>query len=141
MYSITSHKFTLLIFCIGLSIGSSAQVDPVIDPNKKSDVFNYSVLENKPLFGGTENCKESEELLREYVQLRLDSLGFEEGLNAYISFVIDTDGSVKNVELSYGKDSQLNQRTMEIISKLPKWQPASKNGEAVKSSFVLDIKI
>jgi len=126
-----------LFFC--LSIASNAQVDP-IDPNKKSDVFNYSILENKPLFGGAENYEESEELLREYVQLRLDSLGFEEGLKAYISFVIDTDGSVKNVELSYGKDSQLNQKAMEIIFKLPKWRPASKNGEAVKSSFVLDIK-
>lgn len=127
-----------LFFC--LSIDSSAQVDPVVDPNKKSDVFNYSVLENKPLFGGAENYEESEELLREYVQLRLDSLGFEEGLKAYISFVIDKDGSVKNVELSYGKDKQLNQKAIEIISKLPKWQPASKNRELVKSSFVLDIK-
>lgn len=132
-------NWLLLAIFLGFSTCLNAQVDP-IDSDKKSDVFNYSVLEKKPLFGGAENCEESEELLREYVQLRLDSLGFEEGLKTYISFVIDTDGSVKIVELFYGKESQLNQRTMEIISKLPKWQPASKNGESVKSSFVLDIK-
>jgi hypothetical protein len=129
---------TTLFFC--LSICLNAQVDPIVHPNKKSDVFNYSVLENKPLFGGAKNYEESEELLRAYVQVRIDSLSFEEGLKAYVSFVIDTDGSMKNVELSYGKNSQLNQKAMEIISKLPKWQSASKNGEAVKSSFILDIK-
>ena len=129
---------TTLFFC--LSICLYAQVDPIVHPNKKSDVFNYSVLENKPLFGGAKNYEESEELLRAYVQVRIDSLSFEEGLKAYVSFVIDTDGSMKNVELSYGKNSQLNQKAMEIISKLPKWQSASKNGEAVKSSFILDIK-
>jgi len=124
-----TNLYFLLSAFLSFSVYSYGQLDPVIDPNQKSDVFNYSVLENKPLFGGAENYEESEELLREYVQLRLDSLGFEEGLKAYISFVIDKDGSVKNVELSYGKDSQLNQKAMEIISKLPKWQPASKNGE------------
>jgi hypothetical protein len=129
---------TTLFFC--LSICLNAQVDPIVHPNKKSDVFNYSVLENKPLFGGAKNYEESEELLRAYVQVRIDSLSFEEGLKAYVSFVIDTDGSMKNVELSYGKNSQLNQKAMEKISKLPKWQSASKNGEAVKSSFILDIK-
>lgn len=132
-------NWLLLAIFLGLSTCLNAQVDP-IDPDKKSDVFNYSTLEDKPLFGGAENYEKSEDLLREYVQLRLDSLGFEEGLKAYISFVIDTDGSVKDVELSYGKNSQLNQEAVEIISKLPKWQPASKNGEAVKSSFVLDIR-
>lgn len=55
MYIITPYKFIFLIFFIGLSIVLSAQVDPVIDPNQKSDVFNYSVLENKPLFGGAES--------------------------------------------------------------------------------------
>ena len=131
----------LTSICLSFSVYSYGQLDPVINLNKKSDVFNYSILENKPLFGGAENYKESEELLHEYILTRLDSLGFEKGLKAYISFVIDTDGSVKNVELSYGKDSRLNQRAMEIISKAPRWHPASKNGEAVKSSFVLDVKL
>ena len=140
MYIITPYKFILLIFFIGLSIVLSAQVDPVIDPNQKSDVFNYSVLENKPLFGGAESFHESEELLRQHVQTRLDYLGFEGGLKTYISFVIDTDGTVKNVEISYGKISLLNQKAIEIISELPKWQPASRNGDVVRSSFVLLIE-
>lgn len=135
-----TNLYFLLSAFLSFSVYSYGQLDPVIDPNQKSDVFNYSVLENKPLFGGAENYKKSEELLYEYVQLQLDSLGLEEGLKAYISFVIDIDGSVIDVSLSYGKNAQFNQVALEIISKLPKWKPASKNGERVKSSFIIEIK-
>ena len=132
------HILSLTIL-LTFSFNSFGQNSPIAT-DKKTDLYNYHTLEDKPLFGDATNQEESEKLLDEYVQERIDSLELKKDYKAYISFEIHTDGSVQNVQVSYGKDKKVNEKVVEIISELPKWKPASKNEELVKSSFLIEVK-
>jgi protein TonB len=49
-----------------------------------------------------------------------------------ISFIIETDGSVSNVELLKGVDPLLDNEAMRVISTSPKWTPGRQRGAAVR---------
>jgi protein TonB len=49
-----------------------------------------------------------------------------------VRFVVEEDGSIKDVEAKYGPD-ELHHEAIRIVQKSPKWIPAQRNGKYVKS--------
>ena len=64
----------------------------------------------------------------------------EEGA-AYFSFMVDADGSVKNVKMDDGIfSSNLQQEVIRVVSSMPRWTPAVKNGENVSSTQSISVR-
>ncbi|MGM0612647.1 MAG: energy transducer TonB [Bacteroidota bacterium] len=58
----------------------------------------------------------------------------------YITFVIDTDGSVTEVELLRGIEENCNKAALEVVKSMPKWIPGKQRGEPVKVQFNMPIR-
>ncbi len=56
-----------------------------------------------------------------------------------VKFVIDTDGSVKEIEVKKKGNPYLDAEAIRVISLLPKWKPGKVEGEFVKMYFALPI--
>lgn len=57
----------------------------------------------------------------------------------FIRFVVNTDGSIANVEVLKGVSEAIDAEAMRLINEMPNWIPAETGGEKVKSSVVLPI--
>lgn len=59
----------------------------------------------------------------------------------HISFVVDEKGNVSSASVKRGMTPELDQEALRVISSMPKWEPALKNGKPVKVRMIVPIKI
>jgi protein TonB len=57
-----------------------------------------------------------------------------------VRFVINTDGSVQDVEVVRSVDLDLDKAAIDVISKSPKWKPGLHHGRPVRSRMTIPIK-
>ncbi|MDZ7848833.1 MAG: energy transducer TonB [Owenweeksia sp.] len=57
----------------------------------------------------------------------------------YVSFVVEKDGSISNVEVLRGVDPLLDDEAIRVINKLPDMTPAKQRGKPVRMSFTMPI--
>ena len=57
-----------------------------------------------------------------------------------VSFVIDKEGKVRDVEVVKSVDPRLDAEAVKVISASPKWRPARVNGQKVSSSMTLPVE-
>ncbi len=57
----------------------------------------------------------------------------------FVSFIIEEDGKVSNIELVKKFHPECDNEAIRIISKMPAWQPGSQNGKPVRTKVVLPI--
>lgn len=60
--------------------------------------------------------------------------------NVYVSFVIDTNGKVKDVRIMYSSNSIFNQAATDVISHSPKWKPGTYKGKPVRVKKMARVK-
>jgi TonB family protein len=60
--------------------------------------------------------------------------------SVFTSFVVDKNGKVSDLTTVKGVSADLDAEAFRVITTMPRWQPASVRGKAVKSRFVLPIK-
>ena len=53
--------------------------------------------------------------------------------------VINEDGSVSGVRLHQGINKELNDEAIRVVSSMPRWKPAKKNGKIVKSLTTVSV--
>ncbi len=58
----------------------------------------------------------------------------------YVGFVINTDGTISNVELIRGIGSGCDEEAMRAVESMPKWFPGKQNGVAVRVKTTIPIK-
>ena len=56
-------------------------------------------------------------------------------------YTIATDGSFRLGSVLESTDHQLRKRVLKALKGLPKWKPATKQGKAVESDYVLSIQL
>ncbi len=61
------------------------------------------------------------------------SIEYNEQGKVYLSFVVETDGTVTHVEVIRGAYKDLDYEALRVIRLLPKYKPATYNGEKVRS--------
>ena len=102
---------------------------------KETAYFPYQVL---PEFSG------GREELFKYLgkNIRYPKDARENGLEGtvYVGFVIDRDGSIKDVTLRKDTYKILAEEAMRIIKTMPNWNPGLIDGEKVRFSYTLPIK-
>ncbi len=56
-------------------------------------------------------------------------------------YKIGADGSFRLGDILQSTDHQLRKRVLKVLHELPKWQPATKQGKAVESEYVLSVQL
>ncbi|HLT07889.1 MAG TPA: TonB family protein [Cyclobacteriaceae bacterium] len=66
----------------------------------------------------------------------------EKGISGtvYLTFVVDTEGSVKDVEIFKGIDPDLDQEALKVVENSPKWTPGTQDGQKVNVKMRLPIR-
>jgi TonB family protein len=62
------------------------------------------------------------------------------GCEVSVSFVVNTDGSVEDVQVLKGDGFECDEETIRVINAMPRWNPGMQSGRAVRSRFTLPIK-
>ena len=62
-----------------------------------------------------------------------------EGLVA-CSFVINTDGSISNVEVLRSKDPLLDKEAIRVLKTMPNWKPGMQQGKAVRVKYSVPVR-
>jgi protein TonB len=60
--------------------------------------------------------------------------------NVLVRFVINTDGSVQDVELVRSVDPALDKAAVDVIVNSPQWKPGLHHGRPVRSRMTIPIK-
>lgn len=59
--------------------------------------------------------------------------------NVHVSFIVEKDGSLSEVEIDKGVEKSLNEEAIRLV-KLTKWKPGIQNGNIVRTNLVVAIK-
>jgi TonB family protein len=85
----------------------------------------------------------SSDIIRNWVQQRVKypAIAQENGIQGKvtISFVVNTDGSVSNIEVLRTPDRTLSDEAVRIIKSSPKWTAAKQRNKSVRQKFVIPI--
>lgn len=55
--------------------------------------------------------------------------------NVKVKWIVEKDGTISNVEIEKGIDKDLDAEAIRVIKKMPRWRPAYKDGQPVKSNY------
>ena len=98
----------------------------------------FKIVEDMPTFPGGE-----EELFR-YLgkSIKYPAMARDAGITGvvYVTFMVDKDGTIKNVEVLRGIGGGCDEEAIRVIKKMPKWKAGKQRGKAVKVQFNLPIR-
>jgi protein TonB len=57
----------------------------------------------------------------------------------YVEFVVNPDGSIRDIKALTGKNETLKEEAVKVVSKMPKWIPGVNQGETVPVRLILPI--
>ena len=105
-------------------------------PPPSMEVFD--VVENMPKpSGGSEGWNQ-------YLanNLRYPSEAKEKGITGtvYLTFVVDTEGSVQHVQIFRGVEAGLDEEAIKVVKNAPKWEPGTQDGQKVNVKMRLPIR-
>ena len=97
----------------------------------------FMVVEEMPQFPGGDAA------LLSYIgkSLKYPVIAQENGIQGrvVVTFVIEKDGSVANVEVVRGKDPALDKEAVRVIKNMPKWKPGQQRGKPVRVKYTLPV--
>lgn len=97
-----------------------------IEPNKI-----YSAVEVQADFPGGDRARR--QWLRDNIQWPRDANGQQLHGEVELDFVIERDGSISNVKVTYSENTDLNTAAIRLISSMSKWSPAMVKNQPVRS--------
>lgn len=106
-------------------------VDPKDDPFEK--------VEDMPTFLGQHHNAFSRWINQ---NLRYPQRALEAHIQGtvYISFIVNRDGSVSDIEILRGVHPSLDEETLRVIAMSPKWEPGRQWGKPVRVRFVFPVR-
>ena len=97
----------------------------------------FTVVQQMPEFPGGQAS-----LLKYLVtRIKYPAIAQENGIQGRVScsFVVDTDGSLKNIEVIRGIDPSLDREAVRVIREMPKWNPGVQNNMAVAVKYTVPV--
>lgn len=142
MYSTIYKIFFGLVAIITVQTPTYAQLQLVRHYAQNTSInnngiYNYDYVDEQPLFpGGEHGLTTYINRTREYPYS-----AYENKIEGRVlcSFVINEDGSVSDIRIVRGVEDSLNQESVRIIQKMPKWEPGREQGRPVKVRYVIPI--
>ena len=59
----------------------------------------------------------------------------------HVSFLVDEKGNVSAASIKKGLHPDLDKEARRVVSSMPRWEPALKNGKPVKVRMIIPIRI
>lgn len=127
------------------------EVMEIFEEEEETDeVFNFMVVENKPIFPGCEDeatedgkfqCFNRNIMLHIKKHFEFPELARQMEIQGkvYVNFVIEKDGSVSSVQIARGVDKLIDDEAIRVIKKLPKFIPAKQRGRPVRMQYTVPI--
>ena len=123
--------------------------EPDADSGERK-TYSFAVVESKPVFPGCEKEKSEDArfmcfnkgIMRHIVSnFRYPEEARQYGLSdkVYVTFVIEKDGSISNVEIPKGEYDDLNIEGIRLICLLPNMDAAMQRGKRVRMSYTVPI--
>lgn len=124
--------FTYLFYCSALY----GQECPVI---LQEDTTVYDVVQQMPEFPG--GVQEMFKFV--YTGLSVPTDPVEEGwlYRAVVSFVIEKDGTISNVEVVRPRNTGLEKELVRIVKTMPDWEPGKENNMPVRVKYSLPLHV
>ena len=127
------YQIYLLLFALLFPASLLAQEKEQV---KKGDVY-FKVDEMPKFPGGMEKMKS---YIVDQLVYPPESKKNEIQGKVFISFVVDTDGSVVDAKVVRGVDPILDKEALRVISELPKWTPGKDKGKLVKVGYTVPVQ-
>jgi TonB family protein len=124
-----------------LSDGQPTKSDKKADagkPDMKPDKNGvYQIVEEMPEFpGGVEALMDFVAKNVVYPQEAMDK---EISGRVFVSFIVEKDGSVNEVEVKKGIGGGCDDEAVRVIKAMPKWEPGKQEGKPVRVSYMMPI--
>ena len=98
----------------------------------------HQVVEQQPEFPG--GMQALMKYLRDNINYPRISRDNNSQGKSYISFVVNTDGSIQYAEIMKSSgDEHLDNEAIRVVSTMPKWRPGRQSGKAVRVRFTLPV--
>jgi TonB family protein len=113
------------------------EITPELQQYMDSADFNLSEELNYPLYPNGMNGV-IQDIIKNF---KYPKKARKEGIEgrAYVSFVVETDGKVREAKVLNNVDDLLAQEAIRVIKKLDRWKPATLEGKNVRMAFVIPI--
>ena len=98
----------------------------------------YEIVEQMPEFPGGLTALMNYLRANIHYPAAAQSAGIEG--RVIVSFIVEPNGSVSNVEIVRGVDSNLDQEALRVVRQMPKWKAGKQDGSTVRVKFHLPIK-
>ena len=111
---------------------------PEISAIKEPEPAIFTVVEQKPEFPG--GNKALFEFLGKHT--RYPSSAVSNGIEGtvYMSFVIDANGQISNIEVQKGLSEDCDKEAVRVIRSMPAWKPGKQGGRPVAVRFTLPFR-
>ena len=117
---------------------------------EEAPVYNFAVVENKPIYPGCEDIESEEErfaCMNKGIMTHLaENFHFPEkavkkGIQGtvYVSFIIEKNGEVSHVKVVRGVHRLLNKEAVKAVESLPTFTPARQKGKNVRMQYTIPI--
>ena len=128
----------------------SEEIEIVEEVEEDDEIFNFAVVENKPVFPGCEKRATEDEKFKCFNEEIMKHIGknfeFPElarqmGIQGkvYVNFVIEKNGKVSSVTIARGVDKLIDDEAIRVIKKLPTFTPAKQRGKPVRMQYTVPI--
>ena len=125
-------------------------VEYVKEENVSNDAVSFVMVEKKPVYPGCEDAGNQEEQFNCFNRGIMQHIGKnfkypttarQQGIQGkvYVSFVIEKDGGVSNVEIARGVQPILDIECLRVICTLPEMEPAYQRGKTVRMQYTVPI--
>ena len=99
--------------------------------------FEYVTLQNVPEFIGGNQAMLS--FIGNNIKYPSYSQRVGNSGRVYVSFVIDKQGNVTNVNVEKGVDKHIDAEAKRVIGKMPKWKPGRQRDQLVKVRYTIPV--
>lgn len=129
----------------------SEEIEFVEEVEEETDeIFNFAVVENKPVYPGCEKFATEDERYACFTQsimthisknFKFPEMARQMGIQGrvFVNFVIEKDGSISNVIVARGVDELLDKEAIRVVKTLPKFKPAKQRGKPVRMQYTVPI--
>lgn len=109
------------------------QVAPEKDRSKEEVVFG--IPQQEAQFPGGHAAYNS--FIVKHLKYPKTSIEKDEQGKVYVRFIVDIDGSIKDVTVERGISEALDAEAVRLVKLMPNWIPAEESGKAVASKYLL----
>ena len=111
--------------------------EPAHEVKKEVESKIFDVVEQPPSFPGGQSA------LLSWLSnnIHYPPVAEENGIQGrvVVSFVVEPDGTVSNVQVVRGVDPSLDKEAVRVTKSMPKWVPGKQNGQAVRVKYNLPV--